>query len=386
MRFCTTAIHAGQAPDPATGAVVTPLVQSTTFVQESPGQPGEYEYGRTGNPTRKALETNVARLEAGQFGFAFASGTAAIGAVTSLLHPGDHVIATANLYGGTYRYFEKILRKTGISFSYVDTSNLELMRKALRPESRMLFVETPTNPMLKLSDLQALSDFCRIEGLLHVVDNTFLSPYFQRPLEWGADLVLHSSTKYLNGHSDVIGGIVVTNDEALAEKLAFFQNAAGAVPSPYDCWLTLRSVKTLALRMRQHDANAGQIARFLQESPKVQKIYYPGLDDHPQYELARRQQRDPYGNPGFGGMISVDLGNKARALAFLRGLKYFVLAESLGAVESLVCHPATMTHASVPETERLKFGLTDGLVRLSVGIEDVEDLLEDIRHALDQVD
>jgi|Deesub1362B_J571_1020462.scaffolds.fasta_scaffold00638_15 cystathionine beta-lyase/cystathionine gamma-synthase len=383
MGFSTDAIHAGQAPDPQTGAVVLPLVQSTTFAQEAPGQPKKYEYGRTGNPTREALEANIAALEQGRYGFAFASGMAATAAVCHLLRPGDHVIATANLYGGTYRYFEQVMRQFGLSFSYADTSNLEAIEDQLRPSTRMLFVETPTNPLLILSDIRALAGFCRENGLLLVVDNTFLSPYFQRPLTLGADIVIHSSTKYIGGHSDIIGGLVVVREAMLAEQLAFYQNAAGAVPSPYDCWLTLRSVKTLALRMRQHDANARTIATFLHGHPAVRKVYYPGLKNHPQYRLARRQQKDPAGRPGFGGMISLELENEEKARLFLSRLRIFTLAESLGAVESLVCHPATMTHASIPPAEREKIGLSDSLVRLSIGIEDVEDLLEDLRQALD---
>jgi len=385
MGFSTDAIHAGQAPDPQTGAIVPPLVQSTTFVQDAPGQHRGYEYGRTGNPTRRALEENIAALEQGQFGFAFASGMAAISAVCSLLKPGDHVLATENLYGGTYRFFEKVLRKYGLDFDYVNTSDLSAVEARMRPSTRMLFVETPTNPLLHITDIRALSALCKKRGVLLVVDNTFLSPYFQRPLTLGADIVVHSSTKYLNGHSDVIGGLVIVNDSALAEQLAFIQNAEGAVPSPFDCWMTLRSIKTLALRMRQHDANARTLAQFLHEHPAVRRAYYPGLEDHPQHALAARQQLDPRGNPGFGGMISLDLGSGEKARLFLKHLRIFALAESLGAVESLVCHPASMTHASVPEEQRLRLGITDGLVRLSVGIEDAEDLLEDLRRALESV-
>ncbi len=382
MKFATKAIHAGQPPDIGSGAVVLPLVQSTTFVQKEPGKPVRFEYSRTGNPTRKALEDNIAALEEGEFGFAFASGMAAIAATLSILRPGDHVLATANLYGGTYRYFQEVLRPYGLSFSFVDTSDLSSVQAALRPDTKMLFVETPTNPLLVVSDISALAALCRERKILLVVDNTFLSPYFQRPLTLGAHVVVHSSTKYLGGHSDIVGGLVVTTEKILAEKLAFYQNAAGPVPSPYDCWLTLRSLKTLAVRMRQHNENALKIARFLQQQRSVKRVFYPGLETHPQHGLARRQQLDPKRAPGFGGMIALELGGREGAFAFLKRLRLFALAESLGAVESLACHPASMTHASVPEEERRRIGITEGLVRLSVGIEDAEDLIEDLRQAL----
>lgn len=380
--FATNAVHAGQKPDPSTGAIIIPIYQTSTFVQESPGIHKGFEYGRTANPTRKALEANIAALENGKHGFAFSSGMAAISTVMGLFKQGDHVIATANVYGGTYRYFEKVMTRYGLSFSFVDTSNLSAVESCLQDNSRVIFIETPTNPMLILSDISELAQFCRDHHLLLVVDNTFLSPYFQRPLQLGADLVVHSSTKYLNGHSDMIGGIVVVNDDTIAEKLGFLQNSVGAVPSPFDCWLLMRATKTLHLRMKQHNSNAMKIAQFLAGNPKVKKVIYPGLESHPQLALAKKQQLDPYGKPGFGGMITFDCGSWDRAKTLLENVSLFSLAESLGGVESLISHPASMTHASVPEKERQKLGLTDGLVRISVGVEDVEDLLTDLQEAL----
>jgi cystathionine beta-lyase/cystathionine gamma-synthase len=385
LAFATDAVHAGQAPEEETGAVVVPIYQTSTYAQLGPGEHKGYEYGRTANPTREALEKNVAVLEGANYGFAFSSGMAAISAVMGLLQQGDHAVVTANVYGGTYRYFEQVMTDYGLSFSWVDTSDLSEVEAAIRPETRMLFVETPTNPMLKISDLRALSDLTKSRGILHVVDNTFLSPYFQRPLELGADIVIHSSTKYLNGHSDVVGGLVLLNNERLAERIGFLQNAVGAVPSPFDCWLVLRATKTLHLRMKQHNLNAVAIANYLSRRSEVEKVYYPGLPTHPQHELACRQQLDPYGNPGFGGMISLDLGSHDRAVRLLKSVRLFVLAESLGGVESLICHPASMTHASIPREERESYGLTDGLVRLSVGVEDVEDLIADLGEALDSL-
>ncbi len=385
MAFATDAVHAGQSPEEQTGAVVVPIFQTSTYAQLGPGEHKGYEYGRTANPTREALEKNVAALEGAKYGFAFSSGMAAISAVVGLLKEGDHAVVTENVYGGTYRYFEQIMTSYGLRFSWVDTSDLGAVEAAIGPQTRMLFVETPTNPMLKLSDLRALSELTRKRRILHVVDNTFLSPYFQRPLALGADIVVHSSTKYLNGHSDVVGGLVLVNDEELAERLGFLQNAVGAVPSPFDCWLVLRATKTLHLRMRQHNLNALKIAEFLARHPQVERVYYPGLPDHPQHELARRQQIDPYGEPGFGGMISIELGSLERAVRLLKSVRIFLLAESLGGVESLICHPASMTHASIPTAERQKYGLTDGLVRLSVGVEDVDDLIGDLEEALDSL-
>jgi len=382
MGFMTDAVHAGQLPEATTGAVIVPIFQTATYAQEAPAVHKGYEYGRTGNPTRLALEKNLAALERGQFAYAFSSGMAAISTVTKLFKAGDHVVCTANVYGGTARYFRQVMADFGLQFDFVDTSSLEQVAQAWRRETKMLFVESPTNPLLILSDLRALADFCHDRQALMVVDNTFLSPYFQRPLELGADIVLHSTTKFINGHSDVIGGVVVTNHAAVAERLAFLQNAVGAVPSPFDCWLILRSTKTLPLRMRQSNASAMAIAEFLASDRRVVRVYYPGLASHPQHQLARRQQLDPYGNPGFGGMISFELADFDTAKTFLKGINLFTLAESLGGVESLICHPTSMTHASVPPEMRQRIGLRDGLVRLSVGVEDVEDLIADLQRGL----
>ncbi|MDQ7054174.1 MAG: PLP-dependent aspartate aminotransferase family protein [candidate division KSB1 bacterium] len=382
MGFSTDAVHAGQTPDPRTGAVIMPLFQTSTYAQSGPGEHTGYEYGRTQNPTREALEQNIAALESGKHGFAFASGMAAINTVAQLLKAGDHVIATENVYGGTYRFFTKIMENFGLRMSWVDTSDLDAVRAAWRPETRMVFVETPTNPMLVLSDIEQIARLTHERDALLVVDNTFLSPYFQRPLELGADLVLHSTTKYINGHSDVIGGVVVTGRDDLAERLAFLQNAAGGVPSPFDCWLVLRATKTLALRMRAHAENALRIAKFLVEHPRVERVLYPHLPSHPQHELALRQQKTPYGDSGSGGMVTFFVPDFATAQNVMRKLRLFTVAESLGGVESLACHPASMTHASVPPDMRAKIGITDGLIRLSVGIEDAEDLIADLDQAL----
>jgi len=383
--FATRAVHAGQKPEESSGAIITPIFQTSTYVQKSPGDHKGYEYGRTANPTREALEANVAALESGKHGFAFSSGMAAISTIAGLLKQGDHVIVTDNVYGGTYRYFQQVMTDYGLSFSFVDTSRVELVEQARQANTRMVFVETPTNPMLQIADLAALSSFCKQHDFLLAVDNTFLSPYFQRPLELGADLVVHSSTKYLNGHSDVIGGIVLTRNDGIAERLAFLQNAVGAVPSPFDCWLILRSTKTLHLRMREHHSNALKIAHYLNEHSKVERVYYPGLAAHPQHALAAKQQVDPDGNPGFGGMISFELGTWQRGKSLLENVTLFALAESLGGVESLISHPASMTHASVPQEQRERFGLTDGLVRISVGVEFVEDLIQDLDQALKKI-
>ncbi len=382
MHFATNAVHAGQAPDQVSGAITTPIYQTSTYVQESPGVHKGYEYARTANPTRQALEKNLAVLENGTAGFAFGSGMAATSTVMGLLKSGDHVIVTQNTYGGTYRYFQQIMTDYGLSFSFVDTSNIANIAVALKPQSKMVYVETPTNPLLQLTDLQATADYCRQHDLLLVVDNTFLSPYFQRPLELGADVVVHSTSKYINGHADVIGGIAVVRSEKIAERFAFLQNAIGAVPSPFDCWLVLRSTKTLHLRMKQQNENALQIARFLQQHPDVKAVFYPGLKTHPQHELAKKQQRDPYGEPGFGGMISFETSGRERAKGILEKFRLMSLAESLGGVETLVCHPASMTHASVPADERKRIGLSDGLVRISAGVEDVRDLIKDLEQAL----
>jgi cystathionine beta-lyase/cystathionine gamma-synthase len=379
MGFSTDAIHVGQEPDPATGAIIVPIYQTSTYVQEELGKNKGYEYARTSNPTRSALERNLACLEGGRYAYAFASGMAAINALMTLMKSGDHVLASHNLYGGSFRLFERVLKDFGLTFSYANTSRLEEVESAIRPNTRVLYVETPTNPVMEITDIAAAAALAHNRGLLLAVDNTFMSPYFQRPLELGADLVLHSTTKYLNGHSDGVGGAIILNDEALAGRLKFLQNAAGAILGPFDSWLVLRGVKTLAVRMRQHDANGQAIAQFLAAHPKVRKVYYPGLATHPQHELARRQMK------GFGGMIAFETGSVENAKAVLRTVRLCSLAESLGGVETLISHPATMTHASVPPEDRQRLGITDGLVRISVGIEDVEDLIADLDHSLAQI-
>ena len=376
MGFSTDAIHAGQQPDPVTGAVITPIYQTSTYKQEELGKHKGYEYGRTHNLTRASMEANIACLEKGKYGIAFASGLAATHALLSLVKAGDHIICSNNVYGGTYRLFELIMKDYGIDFSWVNTSHLSNIEKAIKPNTKMVYLETPTNPMLNLTDLAGASEICKKNNLIGVCDNTFMSPYFQNPLVLGCDIVLHSSTKYLNGHSDVIGGILVTNDEKIHNRLRYIQNATGGVPSPFDCWLVLRSTKTLAVRMERHQKNAIELAEYLNESGIAKKIYYPGLSDHPQHELAKNQMR------GFGGMISVDVGETGIAKKILKNVKVFTLGESLGGVESLISHPASMTHASVPKEEREKFGLTDSLIRFSVGIEDIEDLIADIQKSM----
>ncbi len=376
MGFDTDAIHAGQEPDMATGAVVTPIYMTSTYHQEELGKNKGYEYGRVQNFTREALEQNIATLEKGKYGIAFSSGVAAINSLMGLLKAGDHVVVSDNVYGGTYRLFQSLMTDYGIEFSWVDVEDMENIKNAITQETKLVYIETPTNPMLNLTDIAATANVCKEKDLLCVVDNTFMSPYFQNPLVLGADIVVHSSSKFLNGHSDVIGGIVVTNNEKVHERLRFIQKAAGAIPSPFDCWLTLRSTKTLAVRMRQHNENAIRIAEYLSEQDFVEKVYYPGLKSHPSYELALKQMR------GFGAVVSVDFGDVERAKNFLKRTKIFSLAESLGGVESLLCHPATMSHASLPKEEREKLGITDSLIRLSVGIEDVEDLIEDIKQAV----
>ena len=376
MGFSTDAIHAGQKPDEVTGAVITPIYQTSTYAQEELGKHRGYEYGRTHNLTRSSLETNIATLEKGEYGIAFSSGLAATNALTSLLKSGDHVIVTSNVYGGTYRLFELIMKDFGLEFSWVDTSDISNIKKAVKKNTKMIFVETPTNPMLILTDLEAVGKISKENNLISVVDNTFASPYFQNPLTFGIDIVLHSQTKYINGHSDVISGILITNNEKIHDRLRYIQNAAGSVPSPFDCWLVLRSTKTLAVRMERHNSNAMGIAEHLEKASYVKKVFYPGLKSHPQHQLAKKQMS------GFSGIISVDLGDMNLVKKFLKNVKVFTLAESLGGVESLVNHPASMTHASVPKGEREKYGFTDTLVRLSVGIEDVEDLIEDIEQAV----
>lgn len=378
-RFATLAIHAGQEPDPATGAVTIPIYQTSTYHQAELGRHKGYEYSRTQNPTRRALEANLAALEGGRYGFAFASGMAAIGAVAHLLSAGDHVVASDDMYGGTFRLFNLVLRRYGIEFTYVDSSDQGALERAIRPATRLIFVETPTNPLMKVTDLAAVARLGKERGILTACDNTFMTPYFQKPLAHGLDFVLHSTTKYLNGHSDMVGGVVVTDQVEVAERIAFLQNAVGGVPGPFDCWLVLRGTKTLPLRMERHNQNALAVAGHLAPHPKIERIHYPGLRDHPGHALMRRQAS------GFGGMISFDLATIDRARRFLGAVRLFTLAESLGGVESLACHPATMTHASVPAAERARIGLGDGLVRLSVGIEDVDDLIADLDQALMKV-
>lgn len=379
MAFATTAIHAGQEPDPSTGAVAVPIYQTSTYVQDALGQHKGFEYARTQNPTRLACERNLAALEGGLAAHCFASGMSAIHAVMMLLQAGDHVIVSDNTYGGTYRLCERVLRPFGLEFSYVDTSDVANVEAALRPTTKLIFLETPTNPVMQIADLEAIGRLTKERGIQLAMDNTFMSPFFLRPIEWGADFVVHSTTKYLNGHSDSIGGVVVSTTEEDAERIGFLQNAVGAILSPFDSFLVLRGTKTLALRMKQHDANGRMIAGFLAEHPKVKKVYYPGLGDHPQHERAKKLLS------GFGGMIAFDLGSLAGARAVLDNVRLCALAESLGGVETLISHPATMTHASVPADKRQQLGITDGLVRISVGVEDVEDIIDDIDQALNKI-
>jgi cystathionine beta-lyase/cystathionine gamma-synthase len=378
LKFATRAIHVGQDPDPATGATIVPIYQTSTYTQEAPGQHKGYEYSRTGNPTRAALEECVAALEGAEHGLAFASGLAATTAVMSLLGPGDHIVAGDDLYGGSYRLFDKVLQKSnGLDFTFVDTTDPESVERALRPETKMLWIETPTNPMLTLSDIPLLSEMAHGRGATVAVDNTFASPYFQQPLSLGADIVVHSTTKYMGGHSDVVGGAVMTSDGEMHERIKFYQNAAGAVPGAFDAWIVLRGLKTLAVRMRQHEENALAVARFLQDHPQVATVNYPGLPSHPQHDLAKRQMS------GFSGMVSFTLkGGAEAAYAAVQKTEVFHFAESLGGVESLITHPATMTHAAIPKEQRESRGVTDGLLRLSVGIEDAEDLVADLDQAI----
>jgi cystathionine gamma-lyase len=377
MKFSTRAIHAGQEPDPSTGAVMTPIFQTATYAQSGLGEHKGFEYSRTQNPTRSALEACIASLEEGQYGLAFASGMAAESAILSLLSAGDHLVACDDLYGGSYRIFERVMRRYEVETSYVPAGNAAAYERTIQPNTKMIWLETPTNPLLNVTDIAAVADIAHRHHLLLVVDNTFASPYFQQPLKLGADIVVHSTTKYINGHSDVIGGALVTDNEEVYQAIKFYQNAAGAVPAPFDAWLTLRGIKTLAVRMRQHEENALAVARFLSEHPRVEKVYYPGLPAHPGYELAKRQMS------GFGGMVSFQFkGNYDDVDTVVRRFKVFTLAESLGGVESLVCHPASMTHGSIPREIREARGLTDTLLRLSIGIEDSEDLLADLEQAL----
>ena len=375
-RFSTICIHAGQVPDPSTGAIITPIFQTSTYVQEELGKHKGFEYARTQNPTRFALEQNIAAIEGGVAAYAFASGMAAIDAITTLLKAGDHVVVTDNTYGGTFRLFDKVLSKYGLEFSYVDTSRPELIEAAIRPQTRMLFVETPTNPVLRLTDLAAAAAIAKRHDVRLVVDNTFASPCLQRPIEFGADLVMHSTTKYLNGHSDSIGGIVIAARQEDADWLKFIQNAAGAILSPFDSWLVLRGTKTLAVRMAQHNLNGQALAEYLESHPKVKKVIYPGLPSHPQHDLARRQMK------GFGGMLSFEVESFEAARQVCNRVRLMALAESLGGVETLMTHPASMTHASVPPERRAAIGLSDSLVRISAGIEDAADLIDDLKQAL----
>ncbi|CAN5197284.1 cystathionine gamma-synthase [soil metagenome] len=376
LHFDTLAVHAGQRPDPTTGAIMTPVYQTSTYVQPELGRHLGYEYARTQNPTREALEGNVAALEGGGFGVAFASGLAAIGAIAELFAEGDHIVCGEGVYGGTYRLFDRVMGRLGLRFTFVDSSDLEAIRAAVCPETRLIHVETPTNPMMQLTDLAAAAQIARAAGALFSVDNTFASPYNQRPLELGAELVVHSVNKYLNGHSDMVGGMVVVRDEELHDRIRFLQNATGAIPGPWDCWLALRGTKTLHLRMDRHNENGQRVAEWLEASTWVERVFYPGLSSHPQHELARWQMT------GFTGMISVEVGDPERARQLVEGTRIFALAESLGGVESLIGLPAMMTHASVPVERRQAMGLSDSLVRLSCGVEDADDLIADLEQAL----
>ncbi len=379
MGFATTAIHTGSEPDEATGSVTVPIYQTSTYAQDALGKNKGYEYARTQNPTRSAVERNIAALEGARFGFAFASGMAAIDATLKLVKAGEHVIVSDNTYGGTARLFTKILANYNIEFDFVDTSEPLNVEAAIKQNTKMVFVETPTNPVMIVTDLQAVSEIAHRVGARVVCDNTFMSPYLQRPLEFGVDIVVHSTTKYLNGHSDGVGGMVVLNNEEDAAWIGFVQNSAGAILSPFDSWLVIRGTKTLALRMEQHDKSGRAVAAFLEEHPKVKKVYYPGSSSHPQHALARRQQL------GFGGMVAFDVGSLAAARTVLESVKLCTLAESLGGVETLISHPATMTHASVDAEKRERLGITEGLVRISVGIEDTDDIIADIDQALDKI-
>jgi cystathionine beta-lyase/cystathionine gamma-synthase len=379
VKFSTKAIHVGQEPDTATGAIITPIYQTSTYVQEELGKHKGYEYARTQNPTRTALEECLASLESAKYGLAFGSGLAATNTVMNLLSSGDHVVVGEDVYGGTFRIFDKVFKRYGVEFTFVDSQDVANSEKAIKSNTKMIWMETPTNPLLRIADLEAHVELAKKKKLITVVDNTFASPYFQRPLELGVDVVVHSTTKYLGGHSDVVGGAILTSRDDLHETLRFHQNAVGAVPGPFDVWLVLRGVKTLSLRMREHQKNAMAIAQWLEKQDAVEKVWYPGLESHPQHELAKKQMH------GFGGMVSLVVkGGLEAAKGVLQNTKLFALAESLGGVESLIGHPATMTHASIPQKDREARGISDGLVRLSVGIEDVDDLIADLTHALSQ--
>ncbi len=380
MKFNTRAIHAGQNPDPSTGAIMTPVYLTSTYVQESPGVHKGWEYSRTHNPTRRAYENCIANLESAKYGFAFASGCAATTTVLHMLKMGDHVVAMDDMYGGTFRLFNRVLKNNGIEFSFIDLTDSNNLESALQSNTKMIWIETPTNPTLKLADIRTICEIAHKKNILVVVDNTFMSPYFQRPIELGADIVVHSATKYIGGHSDVVGGVAVTSNAEIAEKLAFLSNSMGGVQGAFDAFLALRSLKTLPLRMKAHAENAQKVAEFLEKHPKVQKVLYPGLSSHPQHALAKKQMH------GFGGMITFFIkGGLPAARHFLESVQVFALAESLGGVESLIEHPAIMTHASVPAEQRKILGIDDSLIRLSVGVEDCDDLISDLKQAFDQI-
>ncbi len=376
MGFSTDAIHAGQSPDPTTGDIDVPIYQTSTFVQQGLGEHRGYEYARSRNPTRSALESNIAALELGSHGIAFSSGMAAINALLSLFEKGDHIVVSDAIYGGTYRLFEKLLGRFGLSFSWINTSQPSNVEEALREETKLVFLETPTNPLMTLSDIELISQICHRRDVLVSVDNTFMSPYLQRPLELGADIAIHSTTKFLNGHSDSVGGVLVVKDPVLADKLYFIQKAAGAILGPFDCWLVLRGIKTLAVRMREHEKNGRQVATFLSSDPRVSQVHYPGLESHPQHQLAMKQQH------GFGSMISFQPKDGDNTPEIVKKVCLCSLAESLGGVETLISHPATMSHAALPRQQRERLGITEDLIRISVGIEDVEDIIADLDQAL----
>lgn len=377
MKFSTKAIHVGQHADPATGATITPIYQTTTYTQEGLGKHKGYEYSRTGNPTRTALESCLASLENGKYGLAFSSGCAATATVLAMLKPGDHVLASDEVYGGTWRLLAETSKYQGLHVTFVNARHADNFMKCAGANTKLIWFETPTNPLLSIIDIRAITEVARKKGIITVLDNTFATPYFQRGLDIGADIVLHSTTKYIGGHSDVVGGAIATNNKELYEQLKFLQNAIGAVPSPFDCWLTLRGLKTLAIRMERHAENADKIAHWLIKHKKVSKVFFPGLKEHPGHEIAKRQMS------GFSGMVTFEVkGGYEAAKKVVESLKVFSLAESLGGVESLVCYPPTMTHASVPKEDRARIGITDGLIRLSVGIEDADDLISDLEHAL----
>lgn len=381
MKLGTKVIHGGIKPDTATGAIMTPIYQTSTYVQDGPGGHKGYEYSRTSNPTRSALEANIAAVENGKFGLAFASGMAAIDSIIKLLNPGDEVISTNDLYGGSYRLFTKIFERFGVKFVFTSMESAEEVEKHISERTKLIWVETPTNPMLNIIDIQAMAELSKKHNCLLGVDNTFASPYFQSPLDLGADIIMHSATKYIGGHSDVVMGLLVVNDEKLANELYFIQNSSGAISGPQDCFLALRGMKTLHVRLQRHGENAEEVARFLKSHPKVDKVYWPGFEDHPGHEVARKQMR------GYGGMVSFSLGSGSLddAITLLKNTRVFACAESLGGVESLIGHPATMTHASIPKEEREKTGITDTLIRLSVGIEDIDDIIEDLNSALNKI-